>query len=249
MATSSTVLLVHGLASSATNSWVRFGWITELEKSGWEVIAPDLTGHGDAPKPKDPEAYANLEEDTFSLVENCPKVAGVGFSLGARIVLGIEVNHPGTFERIVVGGVGANLLVSPPTGALADALESGGFEVEGDPLAFAMLKTMRSANNDPLALAAFLRRPGQRRFQLSDFATIRCPVLVVVGDEDRGALPPEPLLEALENATLLVLPGADHFGTMRSHTFLHSALDFLDSDQGRQGQNVDMSPPQEQRTV
>jgi pimeloyl-ACP methyl ester carboxylesterase len=208
---------------------VRFGWVNELEQAGWAVIAPDLPGHGSAPKHQEPHAYADLENDVFSLVEKSQNVVGVGFSLGARVVLGIEVDHPGTFQRIVIAGVGANLLSDYSTDAMAEAIESGHGELGGDPLARAILSAIRGPNNDALALAAFLKRPRRNRFAPSDFAAIRCPVLVVVGDNDPRAHPTEPLFEVLEKGSLLVVPGADHFGTMRSPDFLYTALDFIGS--------------------
>jgi len=53
-------------------------------------------------------------------------------------------------------------------------------------------------------------------------------VLVVLGDRDFAG-PPDPLVEALPDATLLTLRGADHFGTPRDFRFIEAALAFIDA--------------------
>jgi len=56
---------------------------------------------------------------------------------------------------------------------------------------------------------------------------VRCPVLVVVGDRDTVAMPPDALLAALPDARLTTVKGADHLGTMKGFGFLDAALGFL----------------------
>ncbi|MFI5041046.1 MAG: alpha/beta fold hydrolase, partial [Acidimicrobiales bacterium] len=85
-----TILLVHGFSSSADASWARNGWLDILADSGRTVIAPDVLGHGDAPKPHDPAAYEATEELVRARIADVGPVDAVGFSLGARIVLTIE---------------------------------------------------------------------------------------------------------------------------------------------------------------
>ena len=55
------VLLVHGFTTSAQRTWKDPGWVDLLEEAGRHVIAPDLLGHGDAPKPHDVAAYSEVE--------------------------------------------------------------------------------------------------------------------------------------------------------------------------------------------
>ena len=52
------VVLVHGIASSFERNWRQPGWVDLLEEGGRSVIPVDLPGHGEAPKPHDPAAYA-----------------------------------------------------------------------------------------------------------------------------------------------------------------------------------------------
>ena len=147
------ILLLHGFSSSSEASWARNGWLDILADTDRTVIAPDLMGHGDAEKPHDPAAYADMEGRIHDLVGDVGAVDVIGFSMGARMALCIEVAYPGTFGRIVAGGVGANLFVGErnPSG-MADALEGKGEAL--DPLGRAFVTVAHQPPNDPLALAA-----------------------------------------------------------------------------------------------
>ena len=48
------VLLVHGLAASASTTWREAGWLDLLADAGRTVLAPDLPGHGGNPLPPPP---------------------------------------------------------------------------------------------------------------------------------------------------------------------------------------------------
>ena len=219
------IVLLHGFSSSSEASWKRNGWLDILADTDRRVIAPDLMGHGDAEKPHDPAAYAGMEEQVFALLADVGEVDVVGFSMGARMALCIEAAHPGTFGRMVVGGVGANLFAAErnPDG-VASAIEGRGEAL--DPLARAFVTVAHQPPNDPLALAACLRRP-LPPLGTSELAGVRCPVLVVVGDRDTVAMPPDALLAALPDARLTTVKGADHLGTMKGFGFLDAALGFL----------------------
>ena len=54
----STVLLVHGFASSALGNWNLTGWVRDLLRAGYHVIATDQRGHGASDKPHRPEQYS-----------------------------------------------------------------------------------------------------------------------------------------------------------------------------------------------
>jgi pimeloyl-ACP methyl ester carboxylesterase len=217
------ILLVHGFSSSAEASWARNGWLDVLADTGRTVIAPDLLGHGASEKPHEPAAYAAMEDDVRSALVAGP-VDAVGFSMGARLVLTLEALQPGTFGRIVVGGIGANLFTAGDPEPMARAIESGGETLA--PLARAFVSVASTPPNDPKALAACLRRAAPRLGR-EELGRVRCPVLVVVGSADTLALPAEPLVEALPDARLVTIKGADHLGTMKGFGFLDAALGFL----------------------
>ena len=53
------------------------------------------------------------------------------------------------------------------------------------------------------------------------------PVLVVIGERDFTG-PGDPLVEALPDARLVVLPGADHFSTPKDFGAIDATLGFLE---------------------
>lgn len=217
------VLLVHGFASSFARNWQEPGWVDLLTESGREVIAVDLLGHGDAPKPHDPAAYADLESSVEAMLPPGRPVDAVGFSLGGALLLRVAARAPERFRRLVVAGVGANLFRGGDAEPYARALTG---EDEGGTVGRAFSVFARAPGNDAEALAACLRRP-TRPFTAGELAGVRVPVLVVLGDLD-WAGPADPLLEALPDARLTSLRGADHFGTPKDVRFLDAALAFLD---------------------
>jgi pimeloyl-ACP methyl ester carboxylesterase len=224
--TGNPVLLVHGFASSFELNWRQPGWVDLLKEAGREVIGVDLLGHGTNAKPHDPEVYANLEGDVTSALPATGVVDAVGFSLGARLVLSVATQSPERFERIVVGGVGANLFRSADPEPVARAIESGATgSGEAANVARLFAQFADGSGNDPAALAACLRRP-EHPLIAEDLAAVSCPVLVVLGDRDFAG-PAEPLVDALPDARLVTLRGVDHFATPRSYGFIDAALDFL----------------------
>lgn len=217
------MLLVHGFASSFERNWRDTGFADLLADAGRRVIGPDLLGHGSAEKPHDPESYADLEGHLERSVPAEGSVDGVGFSLGARVLLGVASRSPGRFRRIVVGGVGANLFRGGDPEPIARAVEG---EVDAEhPVARFFAAAAAGSGNDPKALAACLRRP-DKGLSAGQLGRIECPVLVVLGDRDFAG-PADPLVEALPNARLLTLSRCDHFATPKDFRFLDAALEFL----------------------
>ena len=190
------------------------------------MIGVDLLGHGTAERPHDPAAYAHLEDCVARALPAAGQVDAVGFSLGAQLLLAVAAAAPQRFGRVVLGGVGSNMFVSADFEPVAKAIESGDPDPENG-LARAFTQFAAGSGNDPLALAACLRRPG-RKLVPADLATVTCPVLVVLGDRDFAG-PPDPLVDALPDARLVALRGADHFGTPKDFRFIDAALEFLEA--------------------
>lgn len=221
------VVLVHGLGTSARRTWQETGWVDLLTDTGRLVVAPDLLGHGVADKPDDPAAYGALEDHLLASFPEGP-VAAVGFSLGASLLLRLASREPTRFVRLVVAGVGDNLFRQDERPELlAEMIEST--EVPDHPVARFFHQLADEPDVDRRALVALLRRPAaDPPLRPEDLGTIRCPVLVVLGDQDFAG-PAAPLVDALPNATLVTLRNTDHFATPKSFAFLDAALRFLES--------------------
>jgi pimeloyl-ACP methyl ester carboxylesterase len=219
------VLMVHGFASSFDRNWRELGWVDLLADEGRPVIGVDLLGHGNADKPHDPAAYANLEDSIAAALPVDGPADAIGFSLGGQLLLRLATAEPGRLRRIVVGGVGDSLFANPRSDVAARAIETGQAPDHGDPVAAALAHFALAPGNDRAALAACLRRPS-RPLAEGDVAALRVPVLVVLGDRDFAG-PADRLMAALPDARLVSLHGADHFGTPKDFRFLQAALDFI----------------------
>lgn len=221
------VVLVHGFASSFERNWRQPGWVDLLADMGRRVVEVDLPGHGRAPRSHDPADYADLEGWVAAALPTDGQVDAIGFSLGGRVLLGLAADQPERFRRMVLGGVGENVLRDEDSEGLARAVE-GTTESTADVVTEAFARFARSPGNDPLALAACLRRP-VIPLDADRLAAVRLPVLVVLGDRDFAG-PGHPLVERLPEARLVTLRGVDHLGTASHMGFIEAALDFLGLD-------------------
>lgn len=221
------VVLVHGWGGSFAATWQRSGFTELLRDADRPVIGVDLLGHGTAPKPHDPEAYADLGARVLEAMPDEP-VDAVGFSLGAMTLLRLAAQHPQRFRKIVLAGVGRNVLERDEENARRMLAGVDGTAPEDDTVARVFGNYARSDGNDPLALAALLRRSDSEPFTPALLATVTCAALVVIGDKDFAG-PGDPLVAALPNATLTVLRNVDHFATPEAFGFIDAALEFLDA--------------------
>ncbi len=102
------VLLLHGFPDS------RFLWrqqIPALVDAGYRVIAPDLRGFGEAPRPVDVRAYRRplLVADVLNLLDRLglDRVTLVGHDWGASLSWSVAGSYPERIDRLVVLSVGA----------------------------------------------------------------------------------------------------------------------------------------------
>lgn len=216
------VVLVHGFATSSARTWGDNGWLDLLGDAGLSSIPIDLLGHGTADKPHEPEAYDAMEQLVLDQLPDEP-VDGIGFSLGSRVLLTLATEHPERFGRLVLTGVGANLLRSEGSDVIVRAIEG-----EGDPtnpVAQYFHGLAQHPGVDRAALAACLR---SRRPELTPerLALADLPIRVVLGDKDFAG-PGEPLVELLPQAELVTLRNVDHFATPKDFGAIDATLEFL----------------------
>jgi pimeloyl-ACP methyl ester carboxylesterase len=227
MADDPAVMLVHGFASSFAHGWEHNGWTDLLADAGRKVLRVDLPGHGESPATTDAAAFADVEGNLAEAIAPHAPVDAIGFSTGARLLLGLAAEDPARLRKLVVIGVGDNLLQVEDREPLARALESGAGEVAAEDIGVQLfVRLARTAGNDPATLAAFLRRP-DRPLTEDDLARVTCPVLVVLGDRDFSA-PADRLVAALPDAELVMLRNVDHFAAPRDFNCINRSLAFID---------------------
>ncbi|MDO8391940.1 MAG: alpha/beta fold hydrolase [Actinomycetota bacterium] len=224
------VVLVHGWGGSFATTWQRSGFTELLRDAGKPVIGIDLLGHGTAPKPHEPEAYADLGARVLAALPDEP-VDAIGFSLGAITLLRLAAAHPQRFRKLVLAGVGRNVLERDEENARRMIAGVEGTAAEDDTVAHVFGQYANADGNDPLALAALLRCTSSERATAESLAKVSCPTLVVIGDKDFAG-PGDPLVAALPHATLKLLRNVDHFATPEAFGFIDAALEFIDAIPG-----------------
>ncbi len=106
------ILLIHGLAGSSKT------WDATIEElaSHYDVIAPDLLGHGESAKPRGDYslgAFASGLRDILAVLD-VKSVTVVGHSFGGGVAMQLAYQHPHLIDRLVlVGSGGLGREVSP----------------------------------------------------------------------------------------------------------------------------------------
>ena len=99
-----TILLIHGLAGSS-KTWDA---VMPVLAEQFDVIAPDLLGHGESAKPVGDYslgAFASGLRD-FLAVLDVPTVTIVGHSFGGGVAMQLAYQHPELLDRLVLVGSG-----------------------------------------------------------------------------------------------------------------------------------------------
>jgi pimeloyl-ACP methyl ester carboxylesterase len=225
------IVLVHGFASTKEINWVNPSWVTTLTRAGRRVIALDNRGHGQSTKLYDPTAYhsATMAGDVRALLDHLAleRADVMGYSMGARIVAFLAVNHPARVRSLILGGLGIRLVegVGLPE-SIAHALEARSLADVSDPMGQMFRAFAEQTKSDLKALAACIRGSRQTLSGV-EVATIRAPVLVAVGTKDPVAGSPEALAALIPGARALAIFDRDHMMAVGDKVFKSGVLEFL----------------------
>jgi pimeloyl-ACP methyl ester carboxylesterase len=225
------IVLVHGFASNRQVNWVNPGWVKTITGAGRRAIALDNRGHGASSKLYDPAAYhsATMAEDVRALLDHLgiERADVMGYSMGARIVTFLTIDHPARVRSVVIGGMGSRMVeeVGLPD-KVAAALEAPSLADISDPSGRLFRSFAEQTKSDLKALAACIRgnRQTLRREQV---AGIRVPVLVAIGTEDKVAGSAQKLAALIPGARALDIPNRDHMLAVGDKVFKTGVLDFL----------------------
>lgn len=221
------ILFLHGLATSGSRTWGDNGWIDLVGEAKRESLVIDLPGHGENYTQSE---YATFEKSILFVEKNIhtAPIDGIGFSLGARMLLTIASRQPKVFRKLVLSGVGKNLFSSDSQRYKSIRKGISGTPDPDDPESRYFHQLAESSDINRVALKALISSP-MPQIEKESIAKIECPVLVVLGEND-FAQPATELVEALPDATYLELKRVDHFSTPKNFTFIESALRFLNAE-------------------
>ena len=248
------VLLLHGSGPGAT---ALTNWEAILEDLATDFynIAPDIIGFGDSSHPEPPpaglRAFTDLRVETLAALLDemgLDQVDLVGNSMGGIISICFALTHPDRVRRIVLMGAGG-----APGVQLTEELLSLMFFYE-NPTVEAMAELMQkfvvdtnffgdklqdiAAERMPRAMRPEVERSHRATFTMDQplpinaesISTIRQPVLVIQGDQDR-LIPGEVAEwyhEHLSDSRLEIVDKAGHWLQIEHHdTFVRLVREFL----------------------
>jgi pimeloyl-ACP methyl ester carboxylesterase len=238
------VILLHGYTSDLEAQWVDSGVFSRLARRH-RVIAFDARGHGRSGRPYEPQAYgAEMGRDVVRLLDHLGLARAhiVGYSMGAHIVAQLLTVHPERFVTAALGGATGRRNWTPADdrrveieaaemeqGSLATQLLRLWPEHQPQPSAhvLAALSADLLKGQDPRALAALRRSNRAQAVTDEQLASVRVPVLGIVGSVD-GYLADFHTLRALvPRMRFAVIDGATHGEVPHRPEFVRTLEAFL----------------------
>jgi pimeloyl-ACP methyl ester carboxylesterase len=242
------LLWIHGFPLS------RRLWAAQMEDLAdrARMIAPDLRGHGDAPPSKGVYRMDLLAEDCMDVLHQQgvqePAVVG-GLSMGGYVALAFYRRYPNSTRALILAATRAT--ADTPEGKAAREQSAAMTQTQGpewmiaqmlpkmlaaerfesdSALAAQVRGVMAGANTDGIvgALLGMKERPDST----PALAGIRCPVLIIHGEEDQ--LIPLAAAQAMQaeipGARLTVIPQAGHLPNMEQPAQFNRAVrEFLEA--------------------
>ncbi|MBI1648946.1 alpha/beta fold hydrolase [Hyphomicrobium sulfonivorans] len=225
------VLLIHGFASNIVTNWIDTGWVRTLTEAGYRVIAYDNRGHGRSEKLYRLEDYGAplMAEDACRLLDHLgiERAHVLGYSMGARISAFLGLAHPDRVRSLVFGGLGINMVRGlAGTAPIAHALEAASIDDVTNPTARTFRSFAEQTGSDLKALAVCIRS-ARAPLTADAVATLKRPVLVVVGDRDVIGGSADELAALIPGAQAVTLANRDHMKAVGDRKFKAAVLDFF----------------------
>ena len=236
-----TVVFIHGFPLNPSM------WDPQLVLAGrgWRLIAPELRGFGDGAGDPPTTSIDDYAGDIIDLLDQLHVENAVicGLSMGGYIAFAMFRHAPTYFRAMVLADTRPQsdtseaaagrknmqqLVFQKGAAAIADALLPkllGDTTRREQPAVVDAVRKQilgNSAESIAGALTALMTRPDST----PSLATIRCPVQIIVGDED--AITPPPLSEQMHRdiagSELVVIKGAGHMSNMEQPALFNDAL-------------------------
>jgi 3-oxoadipate enol-lactonase len=233
------LILLHSLNLSA-DSWDKvFGPLSQSHS----VYALDTFGHGDSEKP--PRNFL-IEDYARSVVQfmdrmKIEKAMVCGNSVGGLIAVELGAAFPQRVEKLVLVGCPAR---DPWERMERLAFSALGFDLQGNPQPLSLTDLKMAFAHPSAELAAWFNQLRAKAglwvkkttiaISLYDpfprFAKIKCPTLVLFGDQDILKEKEKEILQAIKGAKSVILHDAGHIPQMdQPETFLKTIDPFLKS--------------------
>ena len=219
----------------------------------FRVLMLDMRGHGASGRTDSATDFTieRLSADVVDLLDSV-QVAGatvVGHGLGGTVTQVLGLEHPDRVEAMVLVGTGPGPLDAgsgwaKTRASLADVAERRGIEAawdhyvesgligwELDEVPAEIVERWRSefVKTAPAALAGLVRSSAAQRDRTAELSAIRCPVLVVAGDDDAAFGEAAKVLAAAlaDGEFVSVVSGGHSPHVSKADEFNEVVMDFL----------------------
>jgi pimeloyl-ACP methyl ester carboxylesterase len=223
------LLLLHGGTGIAADWALVF---TAGDPAGFDLIVPELRGHGRSTNPSRAFTFRQAAADVFAMLDQLgvPRVKAIGLSMGAKTLLHMATQQPDRIDAMVL--VSATPYFPAPARAAMAQVSVDNFSdadwttqrqrhVHGDDQIRMLFDQMRGLKD----------RHDDMAFTPPLLATITARTLIVHGDRD-PLYPVELALEmyrAIPSSALWVVPNGGHgpiFGSQAA-AFVSVAMNYL----------------------
>ncbi len=223
-----TLVFLNGL-SQPTLAW---GPYLPAFQKNYKIVLLDLIFQGQSDAAEHYRSFDQHAQDVSSLLEGLQIESAnfVGISYGGAVLMRLMVNHP---EKVAKGVIMASFAYKTPMFeaqglAWRNALQAGGYPLmldvmlpmvlsnhyyENPVMPIDMMKTARRDLHPSTEQLLKLMETTQNSEDYRDELTkVKCPVLVIAGEEDRLCTPEmnQAIAEAIPEARLEKIPQAGH---------------------------------------
>jgi 3-oxoadipate enol-lactonase len=230
-----TIVFSHGLLMDHT----MFAVQRAAFSSSYRVIVYDHRGQGASPDPGSGYDMDTIAEDAAALIDalNAAPCHFAGLSMGGFAGMRLAARRPELVRTLTLMNTGAepepmsgrvryNFLAQlvkivgtrPFTSIAVKELFGKSTRASGDPAKQSMLKewTEKLASRPKHIAKALLGVMNRREFSEKELAAIKCPTLIITGDDDT-AQPPvrsERMARVIANARLVRIPACGHSSSL-----------------------------------
>ena len=225
------VLCVHGFGSSTRDNWINTGWVRDLLRAGFRVVAVDQRGHGLSDKPHDAASYTmpTLVGDLVAVLDTylLDSVRYLGYSLGGRVGWQLAVDAPEHVQRAVLGGIPDGRPLARLKVDQARAFLDHGTPVEDATTLRYVSLAERVPGNDLRALVAIAEGMRLGETDPDPASPPQQAVLIATGTEDPIHDQSRHLASLLPRGEFADIPGRHHVNAPGARAFREAGLEFL----------------------
>jgi hypothetical protein len=204
------VVLIHGYTVTGNISWRMSGVIPHLSDK-YQVIVPDVRGHGKSGKPPLGQYGMESVRDIIRLLDklDIKEAHIVGYSMGGSMAIKLATDYPKRVKSVVIAGSGWRAPGTVKTRELKDGDGSSTLDhiFDGFPDFETTADQMRA---------------------------LKMPLTVIVGEKDDGAINlVKPWQAITPNIPVVYIKDSNHMSAAFKPSFRETVRTFLDSQSGK----------------